>query len=357
MLINKHIGFDKEDGVGIMGDQFQQELLFLDTLDKKRIQVWINSPGGSVIDAMSIYSAILKSSTKVDTYCVGIAASAAGLIYQAGRKRYISDYGKVMIHPPSGGDPKTMNAFKDSVVTMLTSRSKMSSEDCSYLMDRTTWIGADECIKLGLADEIENSNDLNKKRQLSEPVTDAWKEANKIINKHFTTNNKMNKELALSLGLAEDATIEQIQNAVNSLKDKATRAPEKVEVPVTDATAVSAAVTNALKPLTEKIGTIETELSTVKNKNVELEKVSAKEKAVAMVKNYSTRIGSDEAIVAKWVEQATNDFEGTETLLKAIPVNIKTTKLVEVTNTLKEGEMPTSAVSLMAQIKNNLKKK
>src|SRR5690348_5015887 len=88
MLINTHIGFDEAEGFGVMGDAFQRELLQLDALcienNKGPIQVWINSPGGIVTDGMSIYSAILKSTTKVDTYCVGMAASIAGVIFQAG---------------------------------------------------------------------------------------------------------------------------------------------------------------------------------------------------------------------------------------------------------------------------------
>ena len=50
LLINKHIGSDEKDGIGIDGATFQQELLFLDSLGKKRIQVWINSMGGTVMD-------------------------------------------------------------------------------------------------------------------------------------------------------------------------------------------------------------------------------------------------------------------------------------------------------------------
>ena len=75
MLINKHIGFDLDEGQGIDGSLFQEELLKLDSLGKKRIQVWINSPGGVVMDGYNIFNAILKSKTKVDTYNVGIAAS------------------------------------------------------------------------------------------------------------------------------------------------------------------------------------------------------------------------------------------------------------------------------------------
>ena len=82
MLVNKHIGMDEEDGEGIMGDQFQSELMYLDTLNKKRIKVVICSPGGSVIEGMKMYNAVLTTKTKVDTYNGGIAASIAGVLFQ-----------------------------------------------------------------------------------------------------------------------------------------------------------------------------------------------------------------------------------------------------------------------------------
>ena len=81
MLINKHIGLDAEEGMGIMGDQFQEELLALDSGRygvKQCIKVYINSAGGRIGDGMNIYSAIVKSTTPVDTYCVGMVASTAG---------------------------------------------------------------------------------------------------------------------------------------------------------------------------------------------------------------------------------------------------------------------------------------
>ena len=63
------------------------QLLYLDHSDsKKDISLYINSPGGVVMDGYNIYNAILRSKTPVDTYNVGIAASIAGVIFMAGRK-------------------------------------------------------------------------------------------------------------------------------------------------------------------------------------------------------------------------------------------------------------------------------
>jgi ATP-dependent Clp endopeptidase proteolytic subunit ClpP len=184
MLIDKHIGFDADEGPGIMGDLFQKELFMLDGMNKKRIQVWINSAGGVVQDGWNIYNAILRTKTKVDTYCVGMAASIAGVIFQAGRKRVMNDYGILMYHNPFGGDDKSLDAIRDSLITMISQRSSMNAFDVSKMMNRTTWIGADEAMTMGLCDEIDQSVEMNTKRSVGTHAEARlyWRETNKAIN-------------------------------------------------------------------------------------------------------------------------------------------------------------------------------
>ena len=141
MLINTHIGFDVEDGMGVDGAEFQRELLQLDSMGKKRIQVWINSPGGNVMDGYNIFSAICDSKTPVDTYAKGMVASIAGAIFMAGRKRYMTDYSSLMMHNPFGGDDKKqLGIMKDSIATMIHSKSQLPQSEVGYMMDKTTWI-------------------------------------------------------------------------------------------------------------------------------------------------------------------------------------------------------------------------
>ena len=133
MLINTHIGDDPVDGMGIDGSIFQAELLALDQMGKKSIQVWINSVGGVVMDGYNICNAILKSQTRVDTYCVGMAASIAAVIFQTGRKRYMADYGILMYHEPytensTIQDNPLLSNMNDSLATIVSNRSGMSSK-------------------------------------------------------------------------------------------------------------------------------------------------------------------------------------------------------------------------------------
>jgi ATP-dependent protease ClpP protease subunit len=79
----------EEDGSigGISGKDFAEYLSSLEKQNKKGIEVHINSLGGSIVDGMTIYSAIKSCTIPVDTVCVGIAVSMAGVILQAGRTR------------------------------------------------------------------------------------------------------------------------------------------------------------------------------------------------------------------------------------------------------------------------------
>ena len=90
--------------VGIDGEQFAEEIRFLNSYDEvKKINIRINSAGGSMLDGYSIFNAIKNSAKECDTYTDGVAASIAGVIFQAGKRRYMNDFGKLMIHAPSIG--------------------------------------------------------------------------------------------------------------------------------------------------------------------------------------------------------------------------------------------------------------
>lgn len=210
---------DSEDGEGIMGDQFTRELMFLDTLNKKSIEVWINSGGGVVTDGEQIYHSILASKTPVDTVCTGTAASIAGPIFAAGRNRSMMDFAKLMMHPVSGGDDKSTKAFEQSIRTMLSSRSFLSEDDVKKLMNRTTWIFPTESKEMGLCTDKIDSHGLNVNGINIE--TASYKDYSKIVNKLIENKNqpKMSK-VTNKLGLNESANEDAILNAIESIESK-----------------------------------------------------------------------------------------------------------------------------------------
>jgi len=97
----------------------QAQLLFLESTDPKRdIQMFINSPGGSVIAGMGIYDTMQYVSPDIGTICTGLAASMGSILLCAGTKgkRTCLPHSRVMIHQPSGG---MQGQFTDMEIEVL----------------------------------------------------------------------------------------------------------------------------------------------------------------------------------------------------------------------------------------------
>ena len=321
MLINTHIGFDEVDGMGIDGALFQKELLYLDTLGKKRIQIWINSIGGVVMDGYSIASAILKTNTPVDTFNVGICASIAGVIFMCGRNRVAMDYSLLMIHKPSGGnDDKVLDLMQESLVTMLTAKSGLTTEQVSALMDATSWINANECLKMGFATEIE-------KTAKAETITatnyaDIFTQANKITNKILKPINTKKSMLKVTnkLGLNAEANEESIVNAIEQMENVSNEEISTMKILIEQ-------LEEQLEDFKEKLEAMTTEVATEKEAQIEKE-------AMDMVTNFAKigRIKNEDENVKMWVNLAKADLEGTKAIIENLPLNAVANKIENVVN-------------------------
>ena len=392
MLINKHIGFDEQEGPGIMGDLFQNELLQLDGLGKKRIQVWINSPGGVVTDGYAIYNAILKSNTPVDTTCVGIAASIAGVVFQAGRRRIMADYGILMYHNPfnptgntnDDDGAKMLEAMRESIVTMVCTRSNMPRAEVESMMHRTTFIEAGEAKQVGLCDEVETSANENTQYLHNEkPIngTDGntthlvsyFRQCNNILNQLYTTKNNplpMHAMLKITaqLGLHDAATEQHIADAIKSLQNKAYAAETALISANRKADEEARASNSALEKLradmddlNNKLNAKQKEFEDCKAKldalakdQAETEEQSKEEKAKNMVTQFAMqgRIKNDAAVVNKWVQLAKFDFDGTREMMETLPLN---KEAVKIPTGHGNGESFTNSIALSARVMNNIK--
>lgn len=310
MLIDSHIGAD-ETGEGIMGDKFTRELMFLDTLNKKSIQVWINSEGGAVMDGEKIYHAILKSKTPVDTHNTGTAASIAGPIFLAGRNRYMMDYAKLMMHPVSGGDEKSSKAFTDSITKMLSSRSFLSEENVNSLMKKTSWIEAEESKAMGLCTHIESSAEMNVKN---------------IIEKRFQITNRLQQikntipmiKVINKLKLVSGANEDQILEAINKMELDAIENKSRFDKMVDELASAKKSkeeADNAYNALKAKYDEKE------KEDNLKKEE-ECKNKAKALIAEgvKAGKIVNKAETIEKWEKQAIADLAGTTALLEEIPV-------------------------------------
>jgi len=375
-LINKHIGYDKEDGMGIDGSIFQQELLQVDSLGKKRIQVWINSPGGVVTDGYSIYTAILKSKTPVDTYVTGAAASIAGVIFQAGRKRIMTDYSWLMYHNPFGGDnAKMLATMQQSIVTMIEQRSGMTEDQISAMMKRTTFIGADEALQMKLCDKVDASEDENTKylRKITDSL-EFHRECNMVLNtiiNPITKSTTMFPKVTMRLKLNDAATEDNVVKAIDEIENRAKQAETMALEAITEAQNKAKADADEIDKLRAKLKKLEddkvrsdAEYEDCKNKLGALEKdkktaedKAQEDKAKNMIDDFAKigRIKNEETIKLTWIKLAKADFEGTKNMIEALPMNKEAVKITDATpNVLKNGEIGTTAVGL--SVMNRLKR-
>lgn len=367
MMIDRHIGFDEIDGWGIMGDLFQKELLALDDLGKKRIQIWINSPGGIVSDGYNIYNAILRTKTPVDTYNIGIAASIAAVIFQAGRKRIMSDYSMLMYHNPYGSDDdKGLTAIRESIVTMISSRTQKPAEDISKIMNRTTWINADEALADGFCDEIQASSELNKKRSVNtaEQVKDFWKASNKAFENLYQNKTlPIMKKVANKLNLNPEATEDSIVSEIEKIENRAKKAEEAIvnksksledkEAELAKMKEECDALKAEIADMKKKAKAKEDEEAKAKAEAEEAENKAKEEKAKNLIDGFvvAGRIKNDEAIKNSWIKKAKEDYDGVKSLIESLPVSAKSTK-IETGNGEDHGKKLTSVVAnKMAELK------
>lgn len=221
VLLYEQIGDTvNEDGsmnYGISGSSFASAIQWLDeNPDISLINIRINSIGGSVLDGYSMVSAILSCSKTVNTYIDGLAASTAGWVAVCGKKVYMADYGTFMMHNPSGGtDKKVTDLVKDTIVTILSNRTGLTPDECSKMMDKETWMSANECKEKNIVDEVVSSG---KKFKMSSntSLNEMALIYNKVINKPKMENIK-NK-----LNLGAEATEIEIVNAIEVFQNKVT---------------------------------------------------------------------------------------------------------------------------------------
>ena len=143
------------------------QLLFLEAEDPdKDINIYINSPGGSVTAGMAIYDTIQYIKPEVSTICVGLAASMGAFLLSAGTKgkRYSLPNAEIMIHQPLGGVRGQAEDIKIHAEWILRTREKLNrilSENTGQPLekvaadtDRDNWMTAEEAKEYGLIDTV-----------------------------------------------------------------------------------------------------------------------------------------------------------------------------------------------------------
>ncbi|MBK7467504.1 MAG: ATP-dependent Clp protease proteolytic subunit [Saprospiraceae bacterium] len=145
----------------------QAQLLFLDSADARRdIQMYINSPGGSVIDGLGIYDTMQYVNPDVATICTGLAASMGAVLLCAGvkGKRTCLKHARVMIHQPSGGmsgqftdmeiSYNLIKTLKRELYMIMAEHTGQDVDKIESDCDRDNWMTANDAKEYGLVDEV-----------------------------------------------------------------------------------------------------------------------------------------------------------------------------------------------------------
>ena len=142
------------------------QLLYLDSLNHDSINLYINSPGGSITAGMAIYDTMNYIKSKVSTICIGMAASMAAFLLSSGEKgmRFILPNGEVMIHQPLGGAQGQATEIKIAAERILKLKEKLnkilsentgqSLEKINHDTERDYFLSADDTLEYGLIDKI-----------------------------------------------------------------------------------------------------------------------------------------------------------------------------------------------------------
>ena len=145
----------------------QAQMLFLDSTDNKRdVQMYVNSPGGSVTAGLGIYDTMQYISPDIGTICTGLAASMGAVLLAAGThgKRTCLKHARVMIHQPLGGMQgqvtemeityRLIKAMQKDLYEILATHTGQDYDTISKDCERDNWMTATEAKTYGLIDEV-----------------------------------------------------------------------------------------------------------------------------------------------------------------------------------------------------------
>ena len=166
-LLNDRIIFLGEEVNDTSASLVVAQLLYLESQDPdKEIQLYINSPGGSVTAGMAIYDTMQYIKCDVSTICIGMAASMGAFLLAAGAKgkRFALPNSEIMIHQPSGGaqgqatdisiHANHILRVKDKLNQILSERTGQPLEVVKRDTERDNFMTAQEALEYGLIDKV-----------------------------------------------------------------------------------------------------------------------------------------------------------------------------------------------------------
>ena len=142
------------------------QLLYLDSIETKDINIYINSPGGSITSGMAIYDTMNYIKSDVSTVCVGLAASMGAFLLLSGKKgkRYALENSEIMIHQPLGGAEgqatdikiaaERIIKIKDKLNKIISEKTNQNLSKIKKDTERDHFLTAEEAKEYGIIDKI-----------------------------------------------------------------------------------------------------------------------------------------------------------------------------------------------------------
>lgn len=175
---------------GVSAKDLKQEI---DELDVDVINVYINSYGGEVAEALAIYTALKRHQAEIHTYCDGFACSAATIVFTAGDIRTMGSIALLMIHNcmsylgyanseemrKTAEDNDKINQSSINAYLQITN---LTEDQIKEMMNRETWLTAQECLDYGFATEIAEREDDDDEDQTQQSAVGSIREA--ILNRN-----------------------------------------------------------------------------------------------------------------------------------------------------------------------------
>ena len=166
-LLNDRIIFLGEEVNATTASLVVAQLLYLEAQDPdKEIQLYINSPGGSITDGMAIYDTMQYIKCDVSTICVGMCASMAAFLLNAGArgKRLALPNAEIMIHQPSAGTQgqvtdmaihlRRFEIIKKRMNRIMAENTGRTIEEITAACERDNFMQAEEAKEFGLIDKV-----------------------------------------------------------------------------------------------------------------------------------------------------------------------------------------------------------
>jgi len=324
------------DAVGsfeVQGTQVANEIIYLNKINAKRIDMPINSEGGSIIDGVRIVSEMISSKVPIKTINKGYACSIAGVIYLAGNPelREMVDFGLLMLHNPQFGgqdmteieDPKkkeVMGRMKKQLMQLIMSRcNNLTEESLSDMMDEETWMNCDEVRAKGWVNRVIPS--ISPKAPQKEEIYTMPRmayvnkikdfycslEQNTINNLNITQMEDLKKQYEARL-TEKDGQVKELSNSVANYKNEIAALKTEYDNILRDKEDVDA-----------KVGQLEKEVSTQKAIVQEFEDAVAVTIVNEAIEAGKFNAESREALI----ERAKSDIKGFKSMIDMIPSSQK----------------------------------